>query len=684
MSGIELYNLTNGSEVYSPALIIHGRCHSPKARYIDVLHNSLPSLRYEVNAQGFKALVHMVRGQNVLTFVTSENEQLSISTVYAPQMSNPPIHLCILVGRDSPLEFDSPATQKAKEGGNGLELAIAKLRCGARLMQAFTNEQLLRSGFGHRCFRFVEEGVQDTLFRIPEQRETIKIHVLRSRLTTAEIRDPNIAQQNEKATNRAGLFGVAMDALRDYGGVFSNPNETAQAAVLFLDSHWDPKLKLIRGHAALGGGDSKIKLAIFGSHGLYSWPKTIEDVPMYFTDTTPISPNEVANDCNECGTHWECLTVTLGAFMHEIGHLLGCPHQENGVMLRDYVRLNRSFLTREAYCTRTRNHGAAPPIFPVEECTWHRLDLIRFLFHPSFTIPSDYKDPAFMKPGKLGNSPYPRSSFYPLGNGQGMITSMSGIYCIELVCDDIACSHLEYLPQSVGGIGTQREVLVTLDELRAKLPPTKLAKHRNTFKLKVHSVNAEPAEFSNFPKLVESSFISLAQYGYPPHVSGVKSSLLGSDTRGQDIGIIPVNMDNVNRVRVYHGGALDGVRFYFREEHATLQPSPNKYLSRFKESVSSFKPPNSNEAVLFGRQTSNYTDFVLKEGEKVVGFNVKSGFWVDAIQVIASSGRASPMLGNAAGGGAGSLIPPQGSKILGLYGRVGQWVDSIGIIYGVI
>ncbi|CAF1515620.1 unnamed protein product, partial [Rotaria sordida] len=66
--------------------------------------------------------------------------------------------------------------------------------------------------------------------------------------------------------------------------------------------------------------------------------------------------------------------------MHEVGHLFGCPHQRSGVMMRDYIRLNRSFCVTEP---------PGPPALNRAECSWHRLDLLRFRAHPCFALPND-------------------------------------------------------------------------------------------------------------------------------------------------------------------------------------------------------------------------------------------------------------------------------------------------------
>lgn len=685
MPNIVFYNIQENVQVHSPCLVIHGKC-SSKAAKVQAQHPQLPTLFYDVNNQFFKATVNLTPGENKFTFVTDTNLSQTLTCFYTPLLQNIPVHLCLLLARDSPGTFDSPKTQIQREGGNDLALAIKKLRVGARLMQAFTNEQMLRNGFGHRTFNFAEEWTMDTSFRQDTRlRDTVKIHVIRSDKTVKELRDPNLAQQNPNGNNTGGLFGIAMEALRNYGGPFTAPEKPVQAAVLFLDTHWDPNQNLILAHAALGGGDSEIKLAIFGSHGLYSWPSCFEDVPQYFTDTTRISTKEVANDCNECSSHWECLTVTLGAFMHEIGHLLGCPHQESGVMLRDYVTLNRSFLTKEAFSVRTNSDGAQPPIYPREECTWHRLDSLRFLYHPSFTLPQDYYDPSFMRPGKLERFTVPPPTLYPMGNNCAMLKSETGIYCIEIICGDLARAHIEYLPQSLGGMGPQREILLSLDDMRSRIPPDHLSKHGNDFKLKVHAVNSSDADFDNFPKVVNPEQIPMSKFGFSSNVTGIKSMQLGDANRGSDFGIVAFDVRKVTAVRVYHGAALDGIRLYLKSEMSKQPPvvPPRTYVGKITNALKSVKiQQEGSSSVLFGKETNGYTDLVLENGEYITGFNVRCGAWIDAIQLLTNYGKVSEMFGNKNGGGQGELIPPQGQYILGLYGRVGQWVDAIGIVYG--
>lgn len=183
-----------------------------------------------------------------------------------PPLASPPLQLVILLGKDSPGTFDAVPARTEKEG-NGLETAIRKFRMAAYLWQAFTAEQMFRNKLGRRVFRMEEEWVTGTSnYRDREtgtMRSEAKIHIVRSSKTLAELRDPDLAQQNPTAKRSGDLFGIASEAVRDY--FKPHPGQKQYVSVLLLDAHWDNQTKLITGHAALGGGGGEIQLAIFGS-----------------------------------------------------------------------------------------------------------------------------------------------------------------------------------------------------------------------------------------------------------------------------------------------------------------------------------------------------------------------------------------------------------------------------------
>ncbi|KAN0076500.1 putative peptidase family domain containing protein [Elaphomyces granulatus] len=81
-------------------------------------------------------------------------------------------------------------------------------------------------------------------------RNEAKTHVIRTDKTVAELRDLNLAQQYELATDKMGLFTVTKDALEDY--FRPRPDQKCYISVLLLDSHWDTSTQTITGHSALG------------------------------------------------------------------------------------------------------------------------------------------------------------------------------------------------------------------------------------------------------------------------------------------------------------------------------------------------------------------------------------------------------------------------------------------------
>lgn len=680
---IQLFNPPT-QPIGAPVYLLHGQSNAESRGILTVYHKDLstfPPQYYEINSGFFKALVHVNPGTNEIilrhdqgvlnsnaapTLTKTGLATLELQIQYKPNPS-PPVHLCILVGKDSPMLFDCPKSVKSYEG-NGIDVAVKKLRMAGRIMQAFTQQDMIKQGLGPLCFPFAEEITTSTISRQEEtykvQRSEIKIHVIKSQKTIKELRDPNLAQQNSKGKNTGGLYGIAMDALKEYGSPFTDRGDfPVQAAVLFLDAHWDPQMKLILAHAALGGGDNEIKLAIFGSHGTFSWPKNFEELTDRFTDSTRTDTSQVANDANECGTHWECCTITMGAFMHEIGHLLGCPHRENGVMLRDYVKMNRTFLTKERFCARTHK-GEWEPVSSRDECTWNRLDAVNFVYHRSFSLPESVTPAsAFTKP-----------LLVPSGSSGVMVNSDSGIYLVEFRVGEWSRNHLEFLPQRLGGPGPQKSVALDYNSIQRHLP---FQGKKLDIEVVARGGTTNIADFAKF--VSESSRPVDVKLCNGSPVKAFKSSLLGNPSGGQERPMVVFGGGTVTKVRVHHGSALDGVEVFYSQ--APPIPARN-YKHKLSTALGSLSIKEGDlESCIFGNRKPHYTDFDLHSGEEIKAFVVRCGAWIDGIQIELSSGRKSDMLGNASGGEPGQLIAPPGYKIVGFHGRVGGWCDALGILY---
>ena len=625
-------SVSDGSWVHQKVLLIYGEC-ADTQRPIDgsltVCHHqdNFPPTQWPVCDSHFKALVYLQPGPNRLRLdfvspkLSSPTGQLQthsswISINFLPLISSPPLHLCILVAKDSPETYDAVPERVQKEG-NGLATAIRKFRMAAYLWQAFTAEQMNRNGFGRRCYRYEEEWQHGTLtwrdLQDGQMRNEAKIHIVRLNKTVKEIQDLDIAQQYEPAKKKGELFTIATDAVRAYFG--PRPGQRQYVSCMFLDAHWDRKIGTVRGHAALGGGDDTIKLAIFGSHCLQSYPAHIEEVVPAFSDCTRTDTNYVANDCNDAGSNWEAANIGIGAHLHETGHLLGCPHQENGIMLRGYVKLNRTFTTREPYSTRTKQQGQRLCL-PKDECGWHRLDALRFRFHPCFQLPTD---PA--------SNPDSSIQVWSVDNGAVLVTAATGLAWIEIMPEgDDVCHHwIEYLDKSSSPAGAPRQVTLTEQSLRDQLPD---GKRKRNLKLKVFSCGGSEHTVNDFSKLASKE----GRVKLPDGRFGFNSSKLGfSQMQGSQpeeliLGTCEKQPKFLRSVRVHHGKGLDGMEFFYED----------------------------GESDLFGKRGGKMggSDFPLdiKKAETVIGFYVRAGFWIDGIQILTSTGRRSQIFGNATGG----------------------------------
>lgn len=643
-------------QVSQKVLIITGIVPGPGGRSIDGevtvsrSDDDYPAVSWPVHDCQFKALVYLQSGLNRLRFdfaspklpnsnTTNPIHSTQLTINVMPVSNSPPLQLAILLAKDSPGTFDAPPARAEREGNN-LDVAIRKFRMAGYLWQAYTAEQMFRNKFGRRTFRFEEEWTQGTTcardHEMGRMRNEARIHVIRMDKTLAEIRDLNIAQQNQNAADQGGLFPIAAEAVRKYFNL--KPGQQQYVSCMFLDSQWDPKEKLIRGHAALGSSSGDLKLAIFGSHSLHSYPTMLEEVVPAFTDCTPTDTKFVANDCNEAGSSWENANIGIGAHLHETGHLFGCPHQANGVMLRDYVYLHRSFVTHEAYCTRTKSKGG--PVAQADECTWHRLDLLRFRGHPCFSLPNDPP-----------RHPDDSVQAWPMEDGKVAITAPSGISFVEIYGDgDDLCTTWMECPTE--GEQVKRQLVVTEEDLRKRLPENK---RKGKIRLAVKSNGGGGLEIEDVRVLCGKE--SKLTVGNP--VTGwtaYRSKKFGSSQMDgtEPIEIVFTSATKqervLSRVVFYHGAALDGMEFIYDDDSKQVfgKVGGNVQVGVFDLGKLGFHAHPARPRTLGHALTSPCTD--IRKGEYISGFHIRSGFWIDGIQVLTSLGNRSPFFGNAHGG----------------------------------
>ena len=396
-------------------------------------------------------------------------------------------------------------------------------------------------------------------------RSEARVHVIRSDKTLAEIRELSKAQHGNQAANKNALFEVAATAAKNYFNPL--PGQKQYVSMMLLDSHWDRDLRMVTGHAAIGAQSDDLHLAIYGSHCLQSYPSTFEEVVPAFTDCTPTDTNHVANDGNDAGSSWEAANVGIGAHLHEIGHVFGCPHQESGIMLRDYLVLNRTFVPREAYSTRTKTKGGLA--LQGDECVWHRLDCLRFRAHPAFRLPND-------PPLHIDES----VQAFSTESGKALVSSKSGISFVEIFSDrDDVCHGWIEFPLERDSI--RRQVTLDEQELRAKLPD---AKKKGRINICVRSHGGGSLKIDDFHLFTGKSAsvkLSGGRHGY-------RSNILGeaAPDRSQPQEVIFSSSEKqervLSKVAVYHDrSVVFGLEFYFDNDSSQQFGSKSGTFSTF-------------------------------------------------------------------------------------------------------
>lgn len=230
-------------------------------------------------------------------------------------------------------------------------------------------------------------------------------------------------------------------------------------------------------------------------------------------------------------------------------------------MLRDYVRLNRTFMTRESFSTRTKTQGLKLCL-PQDECSWHRLDALRYRFHPSFRLPGD---PPMFSDDSV--------QVWPVEGGRILFTATSGIAFIELYAegDDVCHSFLEYINTESSINGLPKQITVTESDLRQRLSCSDRDKKKKKLKLIVVSGATGSYTVDDIGSL--SSKLSLVKL--PKSQSGYKCGKLGfSQMDGSEpeqllLDCAFFSTKLLTSVKIYHGFALDGMEFFY--EDATSQ-----------------------------------------------------------------------------------------------------------------
>jgi hypothetical protein len=333
----------DGEEVRYPVVLLRGTT-DPAATAVTATNGSSTRPDREIAGQAqngrFAVLVRLVPGENVLT-VSCGDARAELRLRYRAQTNPAMVRVIYVTDSSGNTGFDRP------EGSS--EDWLGRLRTAVLLMQTFTAEQCHLAGLPRRTFNLEFDDAGDVVVRIL------------------------------KATGPASEY-QAMDGNQLYSALGRErdtqlPPGDAADLVIPAFTRFDRATGQAKAHTALGGGN----LALFGSGDLFTWPESLARAQPAFMDEQKVDPALFFSDSVGRHTYWACASTTMGAALHELGHVFGLPHssQPHDIMTRGHDRFNRYFtLSEPPHAGRATAYAFRDD----EVATWAPVSL-RPLFH---------------------------------------------------------------------------------------------------------------------------------------------------------------------------------------------------------------------------------------------------------------------------------------------------------------
>lgn len=692
---IRIFNRQNNATVHAAEIIVHGSSsHSSGIIQVSATNTdngaTFPPQFFEVNGSFFKALVHLEPGSNEIVFKHRsgifqhgrpvidqvpqfEELETTLNLNYEPLTLNPPVHLCLLVGRNSQYSFDSP-NYRIRAESNDVHTAVKKVRFAAKLISAYLEEQFARAGLGNRTLRFAEQEQNDTISakQAPQEayRRTVKVHIVSLEQSVEEIRETGDTDT---------LTEWATEGLKNYGNPFF-PGTFTKAVCFYLDAHWSVCEQRILAHAPgyRIADDGSSEIYVTGAHAIWTYPQNYEDLYAAFSEIFPVDTNQVANEFGLSSTPWEAANVAFGSLIVSLFGLFEPALRDLSSEEKEkyYYYFSRSFMTKEYYCARTSEPGFAP-VLARDEFDISREVLVQSLFEKEFRLQLDYQDES------LPQDELPKyvaaAKYYAIRGDRILFTSDYGIKLVEIVINNdndddnddegvntTTIGSIEFLPASASRNGKStivKEVAFTYPQLQQYIHNSQYADL--SISLKVHAIGAQKATYIRNPEqLIQDHHPGNADlvglYGHPDGQTPFYHTPVHGGDGGHETPTVYFNYRQVYSARVYHDAdTVQGFKLFMADTST-----------------------GTSISMLFAEEGDAYSDFRFNEGEYLQKMNLRCGLWLDAIQFVTSEGRKSKYFGNAYGGRYEEIAAPPGYQIIGFRGRNGAWIDALGGIYG--
>ncbi|MCA9300037.1 MAG: hypothetical protein KDA28_13285, partial [Phycisphaerales bacterium] len=230
----------------------------------------------------YVGFVALKPGTNHITLVAG-GHTARLDLTYEPLMRSKIVNVIYVTAADGETRYPTPDKDDPQNYADRLDLA-------ARLLQTFTAERLNDLGLGRRTFRLDLD-----------EHGHVRVHTIRW----------NRTRQDLKAMAAPDLWAQLKVIVEEKFDPATHKN-----IVVIGFTSYDTGAMEVEGHAALGGGS----LALFSNIGLFSWPATIQDIHLAFTDDRPVSNTVVPDDSAGRRRRWAQCATTMGAVLHELGH----------------------------------------------------------------------------------------------------------------------------------------------------------------------------------------------------------------------------------------------------------------------------------------------------------------------------------------------------------------------------
>lgn len=258
----------------------------------------------------WRAVARLAPGANEVV-VEAEGEGVAVGVARDLPEPGPAYTPVVLAAGDESARHPDP------DGGRGDDLP-ERLAVALEVLQAVQPRLLVDAGRARRTFALdLDAGA----------RPAVVVHALDEPGDVLRAADPLTYWPRVRASLHAAGLG--------------EPAGRKVVAVMGWSSY-DPATRTVRGHCARGGAD----LALFGGASASTWPRSVPEVPLRFTDAERVRGYD---DTAHRGTVWASAATTIGALLHEVGHTLGLGHckQPGCVMLRGGDRLARLLVAVE-------------------------------------------------------------------------------------------------------------------------------------------------------------------------------------------------------------------------------------------------------------------------------------------------------------------------------------------------